>query len=899
MKRSLPVVGLVSFLFLVPVLLYEFMGAPYVPDVNLEKIQETLSGPFLSVDSVIRGLGLLTWVLWAYLVVVVLLRSAAVIALQRGSPSGRRLIALSSLMGPAILLRVVDVALGAVLLIGPVASGKVEASQPMAATAVVSAPILTSENGSHAPLAIQRSYVVRPGDSLWRIAERELGSGDRWREIFALNEGRSFPDGRTLKNPRLIRSNWILWLPGLEAAAAQPPNLQTEVPVLPTPAAPIVDAGESDVASEESQSQAEAVEEAAEDESETARRPVISLPSGVAVVASFASGVLASHAVALLRRRRRYRPLVDSPEPPQEPRLVDELRRGRPDESVMSLAARELSDECRQQTGRLPRMVWAWEEQETVVIVVGDPIEELRASERIAFSRDGDYVRAEIRGPFEARAERDSIFQEGPLVAIARSTGSAHHLGPIGSGTVAIVGERAEALTTALVLGSCAGQKPDDVEIYLIGDNGPSYKDIPHLRRAVTWDESAEALREIQTEILARARAFADAEAADIWAYAAQENPQRMPAILIVVTEPPAGLRGAVEGIASQCSPHGLSLIALGWRPSIATTTITAGPELQVEAPFELADGGLETLLLSEVEIQQVTGVLREAYSRDPATHSVPEPFTPTAEPPPAVPVPPTGEMADSRVTVDCLGPMIVKKQGEEVEDWRARSKELLAYLVALRQGVPEERLLNELWPNAQKPKRLLRDAIFRLRSVAHEEGDKYSERFVLRESESVCLESGIWSVDAWRFEDLIAWSERLPPDEALPALREALGLYKSEFCDGSDFVWVHRFRERYRRLMTRASVRLCELLRVRDMLHESLAVIDSAIRGDAYCEDLHRRAISLEVDLGRRWAAEERYQRLVVLLAEELGEEPEPETQALAASILNAQRRDPEPQLH
>lgn len=32
-----------------------------------------------------------------------------------------------------------------------------------------------------------RSYRVQSGDSLWRIAERELGDGDRWREIAALN----------------------------------------------------------------------------------------------------------------------------------------------------------------------------------------------------------------------------------------------------------------------------------------------------------------------------------------------------------------------------------------------------------------------------------------------------------------------------------------------------------------------------------------------------------------------------------------------------------------------------------------------------------------------------------------------------------------------------------------
>ncbi|MFG2943484.1 LysM peptidoglycan-binding domain-containing protein [Streptomyces sp. NPDC048282] len=50
-------------------------------------------------------------------------------------------------------------------------------------------------------------------DSLWRIADRTLGDGARWPQIYALNKGRRQPDGRTLANPNLIRPGWILRLP--------------------------------------------------------------------------------------------------------------------------------------------------------------------------------------------------------------------------------------------------------------------------------------------------------------------------------------------------------------------------------------------------------------------------------------------------------------------------------------------------------------------------------------------------------------------------------------------------------------------------------------------------------------------------------------------------------------
>ena len=61
--------------------------------------------------------------------------------------------------------------------------------------------------------ASTRSYTVRPGDTLRKIAQSLLGSELRWPEIFALNEGNTQADGRTLTNPDLIHIDWILEIP--------------------------------------------------------------------------------------------------------------------------------------------------------------------------------------------------------------------------------------------------------------------------------------------------------------------------------------------------------------------------------------------------------------------------------------------------------------------------------------------------------------------------------------------------------------------------------------------------------------------------------------------------------------------------------------------------------------
>lgn len=51
-----------------------------------------------------------------------------------------------------------------------------------------------------------KSYAVRDGDSLWRIAKQALGSGERWQEIYALNKDQ-------IKNPNVIHAGMNLKLP--------------------------------------------------------------------------------------------------------------------------------------------------------------------------------------------------------------------------------------------------------------------------------------------------------------------------------------------------------------------------------------------------------------------------------------------------------------------------------------------------------------------------------------------------------------------------------------------------------------------------------------------------------------------------------------------------------------
>ncbi|NGO13405.1 hypothetical protein G5C60_38880 [Streptomyces sp. HC44] len=95
------------------------------------------------------------------------------------------------------------------------ASGAAAALAEQAANAASQA----AESGSSAKSDDTKYYRIQPPegrhhDSLWEIAERHLGDGRRYSEIYQLNKDRTQPDGSKLSEASLIRPGWILEMPG-------------------------------------------------------------------------------------------------------------------------------------------------------------------------------------------------------------------------------------------------------------------------------------------------------------------------------------------------------------------------------------------------------------------------------------------------------------------------------------------------------------------------------------------------------------------------------------------------------------------------------------------------------------------------------------------------------------
>ncbi|MFD8737699.1 BTAD domain-containing putative transcriptional regulator [Streptomyces sp. NPDC059618] len=94
-----------------------------------------------------------------------------------------------------------------------------------AAAAVAEQAADASQAASHADGGISarhgdtKFYRIQPPegrhhDSLWEIAQRHLGDGRRYKEIYELNKDRTQPDGSKLSEASLIRPGWIMEMPG-------------------------------------------------------------------------------------------------------------------------------------------------------------------------------------------------------------------------------------------------------------------------------------------------------------------------------------------------------------------------------------------------------------------------------------------------------------------------------------------------------------------------------------------------------------------------------------------------------------------------------------------------------------------------------------------------------------
>jgi nucleoid-associated protein YgaU/DNA-binding SARP family transcriptional activator len=217
----------------IPWALHAVAGSPIPEQLpSLEQVRTALFGRDDG-ELFLGALKYVGWIGWALFAILVALEVA-------GHLAGRPAPALPALGGPQELAAMLVAAVAAAMIGNPAAGDDPparaslataaappvpgagpppdtmparEPAGPAAKPAQAQAPPPAARAVRAQPRDPGKTYRVRRGDSLWRIAERALGDGARYPEIAELNYGRPQPGGQTLTDAHWIRPGWVLHLP--------------------------------------------------------------------------------------------------------------------------------------------------------------------------------------------------------------------------------------------------------------------------------------------------------------------------------------------------------------------------------------------------------------------------------------------------------------------------------------------------------------------------------------------------------------------------------------------------------------------------------------------------------------------------------------------------------------
>ena len=325
-------IGLLALLGGVPLALLEFGGSPSLwglPD--LEGIRRAIELRWVPVDWAIQVFALLAWALWAYLLLAVILRIVGRLELRLSSAG--RLWAASEAMTWSPVKLAIDLVVGAALMSSAISEGsmRAEALKPhpgwssTIATHVATMRAVDERSHEAGPTRTERSptdrsevqgsslkggngsYIVRPGDSLWSIAEKKLDDPYRWTAIWRLNQGREMPDGERLLRPGYIRPGWRLRLPVVERQGA--PHAEDDRRRGSDRESDAHPQSLSNSRGEGSRGREAFRAETRDDEAHLSERLYrVELPSGTVISVGFIAGFLAAVGLQELRRRRERKP---------------------------------------------------------------------------------------------------------------------------------------------------------------------------------------------------------------------------------------------------------------------------------------------------------------------------------------------------------------------------------------------------------------------------------------------------------------------------------------------------------------------------------------------------------------------------------------------------------------
>jgi DNA-binding SARP family transcriptional activator len=945
---------LVAILTGIPYGLATQIGSP-LPDTvpTTDQISHALTSP-VSDTMVLDLLAIALWILWTAFLVTF---AVEILAAVRGVPAPRlRPIApLQTLTGWLVagVTASILVAAPVVSVAGHMTPATANASPSPAATptwATHNTPATTTASTvadlRHAPaparVAAQARgpvYRVARNDWMVAVAERFLGSRDRYVEIERLNPQYERRDARF---PDHWEATWEVVLPADAADRGQRPHATgdllvtgqpapppadppppsdpspapTTAPPTPSPSAsssqtpgpsaspsaattaptdpdgvvippstpPTATASPSTAGPDPTVSSSDAPAEHSEPDDDAG----VTLPGGW-VSLPLAAALVAAGAMVWLRRRHRYRP------PPVDAADVDDsdLRPLPPPVTKLRRAVRE----------RAPELL--------------DPPPPPPTVAQYA-SGDGDWQPPPI-GP------------SGPEL-----TGIGGYLPPGGLG---LAGPGAEAAARALLVAALSTGNPDDPDAKsevvipagtlttLLGAHAVEIGPIPRLH---VTSNLPNALSQLLQLVVNRQRTLQENDADDFDSMR-NTDPYHppMPPVVLLADVPSGEQRAELTNSLYLGAALKISAALLGDWPRGETRTVRADGHTNT--------GGERLAVLDVPTTVDLLQMLREAHTGEPTAtgpvEEAPNLFEPAApaapgteqEPCPS-PQPTTDahpyrdageraaeaepdtavqpaaaastdtadagpqprEPAAARVRIQLLGAVtIFDHDGAPAPALRMHARQLLVYLAAHRGGAALKDIMEVIWPNAtlRRAGERLQTEVGDLRGKIRQAAGDEQIQPVINTGGRYHLNADLLDIDLWRLLDALRKAAAATDlTIRITALGQAVDADTGDLSAGFDYDWIDRPREQLRRQAFRARLHLADLVAGTDPQHAT-DLAKTAATLEPYNEDVARQVMRVLARAGDAVGIRAQLQRLRQALAE-TDLEPSGETIALAAQL-------------
>jgi DNA-binding SARP family transcriptional activator len=688
-------------------------------------------------------------------------------------------------------------------------------------------------------------------DSLWRIAERELGDGNRWPEIWDLNKCKTMADGRVFTDPNLIQPQWLLTTPappavptptpdhagstqdGSSARTTAPPTTSpTPPPSGPTSPAPTARPAPEVTATSD---------------------PGVLLTTGGFVTLGLAGAVTAALTVQRLRRRRRYHPGSTNPEPEPMAPVVRALRIVH--DHSLDVDDLDITTVHRPTTPEPPPPATPGPHAPNEPTPVG--------------IRDGRTHAIELAG--------------------------LRGLGLTGAG--------ADAAARALLVHILATSDstvimPAAEAASLLGDDAVASS------RLRVVDHVDAAVAELSREVRDRTQ---NAASAGIVLVATAGTPPnaRLQAVLdnggalhiagILLGYWPAGgtIRVRPDGIVGAASP-GLNDVLLGTRLFHLDANDTRDLiELFTDAAPSLPTPRAELDGIQPRIAQNARSATLEGKPSDPVVtdggNSAPEATNGD-----------NIQRAESRDhahqspgALSILGPFALTWQSDhrEPQDIDAalarKHRHLLIFLALHPEGATREAIREALWPTARGPKPLnaFYATVSQIRGKLTELIDSEAAEIIELRGERVALNTDLIGVDYWELLDAEHALHVATDDTARhAALSRIAATYRGELAEGTSELWLDGPREATHRSAVNALAELAATYRKTDP-QRRLQILEHARMLDQYNESIYRDIMRTQAELGLPDSVNRTLTLLTTALAE-IGDQPEASTVTLAQDL-------------